>query len=167
MEKHNMITALCLVLFIGLTGCGNNFDVSDKYDGVIGLSTPGYSLVEMFDVGVKHTENIYFQRGGLNSTPSIIHIGIDETLVDSINTAKGTAYKLLPAGLYTIDQTAVQTGGEDRLLAGSITVDPAKLRELNGGKLRNCQLRYSLKNSYGRYATGFRKEHIGTGILHK
>ena len=101
MEKHNMITALCLVLFIGLTGCGNNFDVSDKYDGVIGLSTPGYSLVEMFDVGVKHTENIYFQRGGLNSTPSIIHIGIDETLVDSINTAKGTAYKLLPAGLYT------------------------------------------------------------------
>lgn len=46
MEKHNMITALCLVLFIGLTGCGNNFDVSDKYDGVIGLSTPGYSLVE-------------------------------------------------------------------------------------------------------------------------
>lgn len=133
MEKHNMITALCLVLFIGLTGCGNNFDVSDKYDGVIGLSTPGYSLVEMFDVGVKHTENIYFQRGGLNSTPSIIHIGIDETLVDSINTAKGTAYKLLPAGLYTIDQTAVQTGGEDRLLAGSITVDPAKLRELNGG----------------------------------
>lgn len=76
MEKHNMITALCLVLFIGLTGCGNNFDVSDKYDGVIGLSTPGYSLVEMFDVGVKHTENIYFQRGGLNSTPSIIHIGI-------------------------------------------------------------------------------------------
>ena len=37
MEKHNMITALCLVLFIGLTGCGNNFDVSDKYDGVIGL----------------------------------------------------------------------------------------------------------------------------------
>lgn len=134
MKKYNKIIYLLSILLVGITSCGDNFDVSDKYNGVLSLSNPGYALVETFNIGTKHTEKIYFQRGGLNFTPSTINITIDETLIDSINTATGSTYELMPQEYYTIDNSSITVDSEERLLAGTITVDPAKLMELNGGQ---------------------------------
>ena len=134
MKKHNIIVALLFTLLAGMTSCGDNFDVSDKYNGVLSFSTPGYSLVETYNVGDSHPEKIYFQRGGLNFTPSTINLYIDESLVDSMNIAAGTNYKLMPQEYYTIENTSIKIDNEERLIEGAITVDPTKLLELNGGK---------------------------------
>lgn len=134
MKKYSIIATWLFTLLACLASCGDNFDVSDKYDGVLSLSAPGYTLVETFDIGIKHTENIYIQRGGLNFTPSVINIEIDEALIDSMNLAAGTTYKLMPQECYTIDNPTINVDTEDRLLVGSVTVDPTKLMELNGGQ---------------------------------
>lgn len=126
----NTIIAICIAFSIG--GCDKSFDVHSKAEGVFAFAQEGFSTLRSYDVGEEYLTDLWIQQGGLNLLPSIVKLSVDQSLIDSLNNADGTSYKLLPADCYQLPNTVISTSGQERLVKQIITYKPDKIKELSG-----------------------------------
>lgn len=127
---NNIILSACVALFI--SSCNNSFDVSSKAEGVLALAQEGFTTLQSYDVGEEYVVDLWIQQGGLNLSPSLVNLSVDQTLIDSMNNADGTSYKLLPSDCYKLPDTAIRTTEGERLIKQILTYNPKKIKELSG-----------------------------------
>lgn len=132
MNKFNYIGIFACVALL-INGCDNNLNViKPQVGGVLDLSQPGFTTLQSYNVGEQYTADLWIQQGGLKTTASVVNFSVDQTLLDSMNTAAGTSYELLPADCYQLTKGTVDIPANERLLKGELTYDPAKIQALSG-----------------------------------
>lgn len=124
------LISICIALSIG--SCDDSFDVSSKAEGVLAFAQEGFNTLQSYDVGEEYSVDLWVQQGGLDLLPSTVNFSIDESLLDSLNRADKTAYKLLPAECYHFTDATLHTAANERLTKHSFTYNPTKIKELSG-----------------------------------
>lgn len=127
--NYTLLSA-CMAVFI--SSCENTLDLSGKAESVLALSQAGFNTLQSYDVGEEYTADLWIQQGGLNTVPSTITFTVDKTLLDSMNTADGTSYQILPTDCYQLSKTVVNVSANERLVKGEITYNPTKIQALGG-----------------------------------
>lgn len=131
MNKLNYtLLSACMAVFI--SSCDETFEISSEIDSVLGLSQTGFNTLQSYDVGEEYAADLWIQQGGLNTVASTVTFTVDKTLLDSMNTADGTSYQILPSDCYQLSKTVVNVSAKERLVKGEITYNPAKIQALQG-----------------------------------
>ena len=120
----------CITLSI--IGCDETFDTSNTSEGILSLSENGLTILQSYNVGEKYNADLWIQHGGLELNNSTVTFTVDKSLLDSLNTADGTSYQILPEDCYQMTNTTVNVSAGDRLAKGTIVYDPTKIHALCG-----------------------------------
>lgn len=120
----------CITLSI--IGCDETFDTSNTSEGILSLSENGLTILQSYNVGEKYNADLWIQHGGLELNNSTVTFTVDKSLLDSLNTADGTSYQILPEDCYQMTNTTVNVSAGDRLTKGTIVYDPTKIHALCG-----------------------------------
>ena len=88
----------CITLSI--IGCDETFDTSNTSEGILSLSENGLTILQSYNVGEKYNADLWIQHGGLELNNSTVTFTVDKSLLDSLNTADGTSYQILPEDCY-------------------------------------------------------------------
>ena len=95
----------CITLSI--IGCDETFDTSNTSEGILSLSENGLTILQSYNVGEKYNADLWIQHGGLELNNSTVTFTVDKSLLDSLNTADGTSYQILPEDCYQMTNTTV------------------------------------------------------------
>ena len=109
----------CITLSI--IGCDETFDTSNTSEGILSLSENGLTILQSYNVGEKYNADLWIQHGGLELNNSTVTFTVDKSLLDSLNTADGTSYQILPEDCYQMTNTTVNVPVTDWQKALSYT----------------------------------------------
>lgn len=131
MKKINiLLLSSCITLF--MLSCDDTFDTSNTSAGILSLSESGLNILQSYNVGEEYNADLWIQHGGLELNDGTVTFTVDKNLLDSLNAAEGTSYRMLPENCYQMANTSVNVSAKERLTKGSLTYDPAKIHALSG-----------------------------------
>lgn len=120
----------CIAL--SMASCDETFDTSNTSAGILSLSENGLSILQSYNVGEKYDADLWIQHGGLELSDGTVTFTVDKDLLDSLNTADGTNYQMLPADCYQLTKATVDVAASEKLAKGTVTYDPTKIHALCG-----------------------------------
>lgn len=132
MKKISYILISGCITLLSLASCDETFDTSNTSAGILSLSESGLNILQSYNVGEKYDADLWIQHGGLDLNSGSVTFTVDKSLLDSLNTADGTAYQMLPEDCYEMTKTTVEVSANDRIAKGTITYDPTKIHALCG-----------------------------------
>lgn len=132
MKKCFELTPLLLAL-VCAGGCVEDVDI-ERSKGLLSASQDGFSTIEVYDLGSLNKIDLSVAKAGLQDAGGTVSFSVEQSLLDSLNNADGTAYQLLPSDCYTIENATftITSGGDSRVCGGSLVYDPHKIYSLSG-----------------------------------
>lgn len=123
----------CLLAFLCITSCVEDVD-NERSKGMFSASQSGFTTIEVYDLGPLNKIDLSIAKAGLEDAGGTVTFSVEQSLLDSLNNADGTAYQLLPSECYTIENATydVTSGGDRRVTGGSLVYDPHKIYNLCG-----------------------------------
>lgn len=132
MRKYFELTSSMLV-FLSIVSCVDDVD-NDRSSGILSASQNGFTTLEVYDLGPLNKIDLSVSKAGLQDNGGTVTFTVEQSLLDSLNNADGTAYQLLPSECYTLENATytVAPGGNRLVEGGTLTYDPHKIYNLCG-----------------------------------
>ena len=92
----------CLLAFLCITSCVEDVD-NERSKGMFSASQSGFTTIEVYDLGPLNKIDLSIAKAGLEDAGGTVTFSVEQSLLDSLNNADGTAYQLLPSECYTIE----------------------------------------------------------------
>ncbi|MDR3058843.1 MAG: DUF1735 domain-containing protein, partial [Prevotella sp.] len=111
MKSHLKIVVFTLLLLFIHTACIDN-RMHNMVDDSIYVLKPSYNEVKVFNwEGFTYSFEVI--KSGVGQQSSDVKLIVDESYLTSYNLENGTAYKLMPADLYTMKTTQMTLSSKD------------------------------------------------------
>lgn len=130
MKRTYIYTAMLLALAI-FSGCEVK-PWEEEIPGIVSIAQTGIVTLEPYNVGEMYKQSLITVKAGMLDAPTTVTFAAAGNLLDSINKANYTDYKLLPTSCYQLEQPTVSMPDGVRRGETFLSYDPEKIQELSG-----------------------------------
>lgn len=104
---------------------------------------------QIVNVSIRDYADVTFTvyKSGIGQTAASVDIVVDEELLDRLNEANGTSYKLLDENCYTIDDTHFEFAAKDVSVSSNIEFDGQAINVFQGLAKKEHALPLSLRST--------------------